>query len=265
MCPAGNNLVERDDWNQYHGDQLRLRVPSRLIVGTANVQRLLAGYLKPAARVLEIGFAPGKQLAFLAARRGAEVAGIDYADRGVQVARRLFAALGLAGDLRCEDVFQSTFDDGTFDLVYSIGVIEHFTDPLPMVKAHIAHLKIGGTAVIIVPDYSGLYGRLQRYFDPNNLDIHNLDIMNPPALRSLGESAGATDVEVFRYGRFDPSLITWTGRLPAGLSRLLHHGLNIVGRLQPVEVSALCPWYVLTARRARSGEHGHVLSHANNT
>jgi len=161
---------------------------------------------------LEIGCAPGKLLAWVAEVLHAEVAGGDYSQRGLSLAQQLFQALNIDGDLRCEDMLATTFEPASFDLVFSAGVIEHFDDPREIVKRHVTLLKPGGKAVIMVPNYGGFYGRLQCRFDPENLSIHNLTIMNPPALRRLAPGELVSTVRVYPVGRMSPWLISFDKR-----------------------------------------------------
>ena len=66
---------------------------------------------------------------------GARVHGIDCSRSGVTASRALFKALQIDGDLRCEDAFDSKAQEGRFDLVYSVGLVEHFDDPRDIVPA----------------------------------------------------------------------------------------------------------------------------------
>ncbi len=236
-------------WEGQYGRPPRMRLPSSLWVGTKNFKRLLAREVAPGARVLEIGFAPGKYLAWVAKVLGARVAGVDFAENGIATARRLFSALGIEGDLRHEDVFQTTFPPGSFDLVYSLGVIEHFDDPRPLVRIHASLLAPGGTALIAIPNYRGLYGSIQRRFDVASLAIHNLDIMTVDALADLAPRDLVSRVEVYRFGRLLPGLISFHRRWPAPAAAAAVAALNLAGLMQPFDVGALCPWLVLHMHR----------------
>src|SRR5206468_2653441 len=132
------------------------------------LQTILRHHVRPGDRFLEIGCAPGKMLAWVAAVLKASVSGLDYSERGLATSRRLFKALNLAADFRCEDLRQTTFPSASFDVVVSFGVIEHFDDPREVVGKHLDLVKAGGTALMTVPDYRGIYGRLQRYFDADS-------------------------------------------------------------------------------------------------
>lgn len=242
-------LTTRGHWEAAWAAPPRWRLPSPLFVSTRNIQRVLRPHVQPGMRVLELGCAPGKILAWLAARLGADVSGLDYSERGAAWSRQLFEALGLRADVRCEDLFRTTFGAGTFDVVYSSGLIEHFEDPREVVRLHVRLLRPGGTAIIAIPDYGGLYGRLQRWFDPENLSIHNLSIMSSDALVALAPPELSARVRSYRAGRFSPWQISFDRRWPRPLGRAIAHLLNAAGILQPVEIAPLCPLRVLEITR----------------
>ena len=245
--PGDNELSTAGYWDGVWAGNIRLRLPSPYIVATRNLQRLLRRYVRPGDRFLEIGCAPGKILAWAASELRADVAGLDYSEPGLATSRHLFEALHLSGDLRCEDLGQTTFAAGSFDVVYSSGLIEHFADPREIVGQHLRLVKPGGTAVITVPNYRGIYGTLQRYFDAENLRIHNLDIMSVPALTGLVTAGGHT-VRAFPSGRVSPWLVSVEKRWPVAVTRLVCHAVNAVALVQPFDITALCPMLVLEIR-----------------
>lgn len=236
-----------EHWDDAWSQPPRMRLPSSLNVAIRNLQRLLREHVARGDRFLEIGCAPGKMLAWVAHDLGAEVSGLDYSARGVAFARQLFDALGLKGDIRCEDLAATTFRRGSFDVVFSAGVIEHFDDPGPIVRQHVDLVKPGGVALITIPNYSGVYRRLQNRFDRENLAIHNLAIMNPAGLRQLAPP----DVSAKAYpaGRLSPWLVNFERRWPHPLARAFAVALNAAALAQPWDLPALSPLLVLEIRR----------------
>ncbi|SRR6266480_1786539 len=242
---SGNRKTTVEHWDAAWQAGIRLRLPSGLEIGTRNIMWLLRKYVRPGMQVLEIGFAPGKMLSWTGAVLGAQVSGLDYSEIGIAAARRLFEHIGLKGDLRYEDMFDTTFKSGSFDLVCSFGLIEHFDDPREIVRRHAVLAKPGGVVLITVPNYGGIYGRIQRYFDPESLDIHNLDIMNPGTLAKLAPLDTVAEVQTFEYGRMSPWLISFSKRWPrlvAGGSAVF---LNGIALLQPFDLKPVCPLIVL--------------------
>lgn len=248
---ASTELTTKGHWEDAWIAPPRWRLPSPLIVGTRNLQRILRPEVQPGMRVLELGCAPGKMLAWVAAGLRAQVSGLDYSDRGIDWARQLTRKLGIPADLRAEDVFHTSFPPASFDLVYSFGLIEHFDDPREIVRAHVGLARPGGTVIIGVPHYGGLYGRLQHWFDPENLALHNLSIMNPRGLEELAPRDLVESARGYAAGRVSPWLVNFDRRVPSVAARLLSYALNGVGLLQPVDVPPLCPLLVLRLIRRR--------------
>jgi 2-polyprenyl-3-methyl-5-hydroxy-6-metoxy-1,4-benzoquinol methylase len=243
------DLAGDSHWDDVWAATPRRRLPSALNVGVGDTMRLLAPHVGPDRSVLEIGCAPGKLLLWCASK-GARVAGVDYSARGIKQTRELFDDLGVPIDLRHEDVFNTSFGDGSFDLVYSLGVIEHFDDPREIVRAHVRLAKPGGKVIIAIPNYGGWYGSVQRWMDAELLAIHNLQIMSASALKDLAPKDLSRSVEGYTFGRFSPWVWSWTSRFSARLSRIISWSLNGLGLLQPVVVAALSPTLVLEIERA---------------
>lgn len=101
----------------------------------------------------------------------------------------------------------------------SVGVIEHFEDPRAVVKDHLRLVKSGGTALITVPNYRGIYGTVQKYFGAENLRRHNLDIMTCDALAGLVPSRGVASVRTYPAGRLSPWVISVSKRWPPAVAQ----------------------------------------------
>ena len=156
-----NEKTSKRHWDKLWANPARMRYPSSLHVGIRNLQNLLRTHVRPQSRFLEIGCASGTMLAWVRHTLKAEVSGLDYSELGIAFNRRLFEALGISGDLRCEDVFKTTFEPASFDVVFSAGVIEHSEDPRELVARHVDLLSENGVAVITVPNYGGWLGKVQ--------------------------------------------------------------------------------------------------------
>src|SRR5689334_1371714 len=98
--------TEQAHWEAGNQIAVRRRLPSRLNVGVLNLTTLLQKHVKPGHKYLEIGCAPGKMLAWVAATLKAEVSGLDYSRPGISTCRTLFDALGLKCDLHEGDFFK---------------------------------------------------------------------------------------------------------------------------------------------------------------
>jgi SAM-dependent methyltransferase len=78
-------------------------------------------------RVLEVGIGLGTDLVQFV-RAGADATGVDLTEAAVDAARARLALEGLVAHVQVADAEQLPFDDASFDLVYSYGVLHHTPD-----------------------------------------------------------------------------------------------------------------------------------------
>ena len=117
--------------------QLDLTVDNDVWLTTERIKlKYLAPLFRPGMRALEVGCGSAKLAALLAAR-GLRVWGIDQSASGLRIARRNTAHLGATAAFARADAFTLPFARGTFDLVYSTGLLEHFADPTGLMRAMI--------------------------------------------------------------------------------------------------------------------------------
>jgi 2-polyprenyl-3-methyl-5-hydroxy-6-metoxy-1,4-benzoquinol methylase len=113
-------------------------------------------------KVLEVGCGQGTDLLQFA-KAGAEVHGIDLTEAAVQKARQMFDTYGLPAHLQSmnsEDMH--AFEDETFDVVYSFGVIHHTPNTEKAVSEIWRVLKPGGKLYLMI--YSKGFNFLVRFF-----------------------------------------------------------------------------------------------------
>lgn len=200
-------LTESAFWDHYWAN---LVLPVK-VDDEFSFDRCLAGALKVhlhgvKGAALEIGCAPGKWLAFLADEMGVEPSGIEFSPVGGAATQKNLELLGVrVGAIRSCD-FLAAIPDRQFDLVFSLGFIEHFTDVDEVVRRHLLWLKPGGILVLGVPNFQGINRWIQSVLDQSILDKHNLNIMNLAYLADLTERFPLTVKFVGYIGSFEPSL-----------------------------------------------------------
>jgi 2-polyprenyl-3-methyl-5-hydroxy-6-metoxy-1,4-benzoquinol methylase len=245
---TSNELTKKTYWDEMWTKQ-ELRLPSRFSVNINNFRRILKHEIRRGMKVLELGCAPGKHLAWVAANLGADVTGVDYSAVGITNAKRIFERLGLNGDLRCTNIFECKLES-LFDLVYSYGLVEHFQDPQAIILKHLEYLKPGGIALVVIPHWGeNFYGRLQLYFDPEDLSLHNRSIMDEANLLRFAPEAYSKGATVSRSGRFTLGPVYFEKRLPHVLARCIKFVSYGIGILQPFDIQCLSPYLVLRIER----------------
>jgi SAM-dependent methyltransferase len=114
--------------------------------------------LRPGDRFLDAGAGFGRH-AFAAARMGAIVTALDYAEDELVATRNTFAAMLESGEIS-ENVFGGVlrgdatrlpFDDNTFDCVVTSEVLEHIQDDVTAISELTRVLKPGGHLGVTVP------------------------------------------------------------------------------------------------------------------
>ncbi|WP_447728048.1 bifunctional 2-polyprenyl-6-hydroxyphenol methylase/3-demethylubiquinol 3-O-methyltransferase UbiG [Sphingomonas koreensis] len=89
------------------------------------------------------------------ARLGAQVTGVDAAPENIGAARAHAETSGLTIDYLAGE-FETVAKGGTFDLVTSMEVIEHVTDPAAFVAGLAAALAPGGLMILSTPNRTPL-------------------------------------------------------------------------------------------------------------
>jgi SAM-dependent methyltransferase len=225
-------LTTPDHWDDYW-DKVLLPVavaPGAATSTTAilNVIDRFASSPSPLS-VLEIGGAPGGYLVHLWRAFGHEVCVLDSSPAGIELTRKNFELLGVPGRVLERDMFGRNESNLTFDIVYSLGLIEHFQDISSVIDAHLRYTKPGGTLIIGCPNFRGVNRILLRRLSPSLLSWHNLDAMNVH-LWSHFEHQFELDVRFRGYvAGFQPAAF-WRYEHPSVFNRALSRVLAEIGR-----------------------------------
>ena len=99
--------------------------------------------------------------AFEAARRGARVVALDYADAETTATRATFAAMAFAGEINGDrlvgvlrgDATRLPFRDGAFDCIITSEVLEHIHNDTQALSELARVLRPGGTLAATVPSW----------------------------------------------------------------------------------------------------------------
>ena len=125
-------------------------------------------------RVLDVGCGTGF-FAFHAAKKGAKVLGIDYAEEGINIAKKKYRHKNLKFEkLDVKEIKEK------FDIIVSIGVLEHMDEPFKILKLLKSRLNPKGKIIITTPNWTNPRGyilmTLNLLFDaPITLaDLHYL-------------------------------------------------------------------------------------------
>lgn len=113
--------------------------------------------------ILEVGCGRGATLREFA-RRGAYTFGLDYSEEAIEICRKLQAEERTIpqGTFVNADARSLPFSDGTFDFVFSVGLIEHFEEPVELLLEQCRVLKPEGHLLVQVPQKYSPYTAVKR-------------------------------------------------------------------------------------------------------
>lgn len=176
-------LTEEEYWD---GRWERLKLPVEITKDNARavtreMMNVFEMYLpkQNGLRILEIGGAPGKWLAYFKKHFHYDINAIDYSGTGCQKMRENFALLHLEAKIYRSNILTDDLSGLTpFDIVYSLGFIEHFQDLSVILEKHLEMVRGGGILILGVPNFLGITEHFLRRTAPRMLTTHNLQAMD---------------------------------------------------------------------------------------
>jgi 2-polyprenyl-3-methyl-5-hydroxy-6-metoxy-1,4-benzoquinol methylase len=145
-------------------------------------QRTLKTGRTAGGRLLELGCGGSAFLPYFARQYGFEVCGIDYSETGCDLAREMCSANDVSASVVCADFFNPPEDMlGSFDVVTSFGVVEHFADTAQTLASFARYLRPGGLLLTVVPNMQGACGQAQRLLSKEVYEMH--EVITPERLR----------------------------------------------------------------------------------
>jgi SAM-dependent methyltransferase len=209
------SLTSHRQWTDYHhreADKYQSHLESAVENWryNATVFYAIKKLLSPPARILEVGTGHGYAAIYLHGC-GYEVTGIDNHEEALQMARQNARRFGVDLSLEQGDAADLGKYHGRFDLVFSLGLIEHFETDLT-VKLLKEQARCARYVLSVIPTRHTL--ACHPYMDEKHYGPHGL--------RSLYKKAGLKVTRLWGYGDVP---LTWARVLRFGLPPLLHRFL----------------------------------------
>ncbi|MCP5048148.1 MAG: class I SAM-dependent methyltransferase [bacterium] len=190
-----NNADEEFDWETFfsaehdNGEVVRRMDPDRLIqrlrehlkedyfklsfVTSRMMRSLLKGMDIKEPRVLELGAATGFLTRWLLSQYGGSGVLVDRSPASFRAYSDMKDNLKRLITYERQDIYQLELE-GTFDLVCSFGLIEHFTDKNDVMAAHGKYLADDGHMIILVPQDTPLTRAFTEIHPELNLGYREL-------------------------------------------------------------------------------------------
>lgn len=164
---------------------------------------------KRSGRVLEIGCGLGHLL--LRLEKGFETYGIDVSEFAIERAREAAPSAHLQV-MPAQDI--DTFEQGFFDAIVGLHVIEHLEDPESVLRkcAHIS--KPGALILLATPNLRAPFIRLKGSEWHGYKDPTHINLKYPEEWRRLVEASGYRVLKLFSDGLWNVPYLPW---IPAKL------------------------------------------------
>jgi ubiquinone/menaquinone biosynthesis C-methylase UbiE len=156
---------------------------------------------KGQVHVLEIGCGTAIDSYCTVERTKVDAWAIDISDKAIEVAERIGKHFNSKITLMISDITRTAFKDGFFNLIFSQGVVEHFRDPLQVIKEQSRLLQDGGYLIIDVPQKYNVYSIYRKLLIMINRWPYGWERgYSIFELRRLGKLAGLQEIEAFGRG-----------------------------------------------------------------
>jgi SAM-dependent methyltransferase len=146
-------------WESYwrgHG-----RIEETYSTGDRLAREILADGAVSGQPVLEVGAGSGRDTLRLV-EAGATGVVLDYSPASLALVRQQARARGLTVHLVQADALAMPFRDGAFAVVFHQGLLEHFRDPMPLLRENTRVTRHQGRVVVDVPQTVHLYTLMKK-------------------------------------------------------------------------------------------------------
>ena len=202
-------LTKQGFWEDYWAAKLKDGKPVRKSLLMLEIFKVFNKYLPfdSGKNILEIGGAPGEYLLYMTSKFGYQVHSLDYSNVGNEQTKATFLKAGMEVTVYERDLFANNNDLPKFDIVYSLGFIEHFDDPAEAIRKHLDLLKPGGILLLGVPNLSGIYHVVLKHLSPSHDQSHNMSTMNLDKWRNFEKEFELNTVFKGYIGGFEPMIM----------------------------------------------------------
>jgi len=208
-------ITDKAFWEKYWGD---IKLPQKVDYGFKN-DRVIAKTIERfipngdgKQKSLEIGCAPGKWMLFLYEKLNYTTHGLEYIDIASKKTVENLTLCGVPQDrfnvIRADFLKEEAISK--YDLVLSLGFIEHFDNYSDIFDKHLAHTKKDGYVVIGFPNFRGINYYIQLFVDKVSgskiIENHNISMMDRILMQNMINNAQKDILFIDYIGGFESAL-----------------------------------------------------------
>ena len=219
------SLPKKGSWDAVWGQKSTLKKISFLrkvgffyIEASGLLSKYINNYIKSDKKysIIELGCGGSSYLPYLQKKyKNLQIFGIDKSLKGCRSIQLVLNEDFFSGCIVCGDIFQNPFNK-KFDIVFSVGLIEHFDKPDSILEKHVGLLKPGGLLICIVPNFVGFQGKFFKLnvWKKNYADIWfsknfiwGIRVISISEMKTWLKNMDLQDIKVHPIGGFFPVLL----------------------------------------------------------
>jgi SAM-dependent methyltransferase len=207
MEKSGTDIANVSHWEAVWKHTDSVHKFSTLNYYDFRLSRLFQSLVSQDSKVIEIGCGGSRWIGYFDRVMQCETWGIDYSAEGLKITQQDNATPNVnlvAGDFWDESVLPTQY----FDLIYSLGFIEHFTETANVARRMMSILRPGGKVMTLIPNFVGAYGKIQEWV--NSDTFHKHVIISCEDLDQAHFAAGMKSLIAAHYfGCFGPGVVDY--------------------------------------------------------
>ena len=205
-------LTEKQFWDNFWNSVV---IPNKVNLdfsNDSNIAMILDRFLHKNREKIafEVGCAPGKWLIYLSDNYNYSIDGCEYIEAASKKTMDNLKICGVSEfNIYTGDFLEMDLNK-KYDVVISLGFIEHFDNTDSVCKKHAQLLKEEGILIIGIPKLTGLNyyiaKQIDKTLDDKLIPNHNLRIMNLEYFKKIGSITNCKNLFVDTIGGFEPAL-----------------------------------------------------------
>lgn len=239
-----NNLTDRSFWEKYWENYQYQKIPQKMFF-----DKYIPSEINDGKSFIEIGGFPGTMSIYFHKKFGFNVSLLDF-----YIDKEMVHKLERTNNIKegtinwIESDFFVFESDKKYDFVFSFGFIEHFENTKDVVNRHVDLLDKNGYLLIILPNFRGLNGWIQKKFDRKNFEAHNLNSMVIKNLSNIMTELAVNDIKI----EYTKKPMIWLEPKPTlgnKIARVFVKTFSLFLKLFPFKGRFLSPYIVVNAHK----------------